>query len=51
MNVEEIMELICDRCHYPYIIEDQEHLDERCEACPIEAALKQLANGQQMAGK
>ncbi|MBR5889113.1 MAG: hypothetical protein IKY92_03635 [Akkermansia sp.] len=44
MDVEEIMEQVCDRCHYPYIIDDQEQLDERCEACPIEAMLKQLAN-------
>ena len=43
MNVEEIMEQICDRCHYPYI-ENQDHLDERCEACPIEAAVRRLAN-------
>lgn len=43
MDVEEIMELICDRCHYPYI-EAQAHLDERCEACPIEAAIRRLAN-------
>ena len=50
MNVEEIMEQICDRCHYPYI-EAQEWLDERCEACPIEAAIRRLANGQQTADK
>lgn len=50
MDVEEIMELICDRCHYPYI-EDQDNLDERCEACPIVAAIRQLANDRQMAGK
>lgn len=43
MTWEEIMEQVCDRCHYPYIIDDQEQLDERCEACPIEAALKRLA--------
>lgn len=43
MNVEEIMEQICERCHYPYI-EDQDHLDDRCEACPIEAAVRRLAN-------
>lgn len=50
MDAEEIMELICDRCHYPYI-EDQDHLDERCEACPIVAAIRRLANGQQITGK
>lgn len=43
MNVDEILELICDRCHYPYI-EAQEHLDELCEACPIVAALQSLTN-------
>lgn len=43
MGVDEIMEQICDRCHYPYI-EAQELLDERCEACPIEAAIRRLAN-------
>lgn len=43
MEVEQIMELICDSCHWPYV-EAQEHLDERCEACPIEAAIRRLAN-------
>jgi hypothetical protein len=43
MDVEQIMEQICDRCHYPYIINDQEQLDERCEARPIEAAIRRLA--------
>ena len=41
MNFDEIMELICDRCHYPYI-EAQEHLDELCEACPIAAMLQNI---------
>lgn len=43
MNVDEILELICDRCHYPYV-QDQEHLDELCEHCLIVAALQSLAN-------
>ena len=42
MNVEHIMELICDNCHWPYV-EAQEWLDERCEACPIVAAIRRLA--------
>jgi len=42
MNVEQIMEQICDNCHWPYV-EAQEWLEERCEACPIEAQLRRLA--------
>ena len=43
MNVDEILELICDRCHYPYT-ETQDQLDELFEACPIVAALQSLTN-------
>lgn len=42
MDVEQIMEQVCDRCHWPYV-ESQEDLEERCEACPIYDALKRLA--------
>lgn len=32
---DEQAELICDRCHYPYIIADQADLDAVCEQCPL----------------
>lgn len=39
--MEEIMELICDYCHWPYI-EDEEGLEGRCEECPIEKEIRKL---------
>ena len=43
MGVERIMEQVCELCHWPYIETDQEEMDARCAACPIEAQLRQLA--------
>ena len=48
-KIEALMELICDRCHYPYVEEDQEAMDATCEICPIEERIrefvKEAANG------
>lgn len=44
MEVEQIMEQICELCHWPYVETDQESMDDRCAACPIEAQLRRLAN-------
>ena len=33
---EKIMEAVCDLCHYPYALTDQEDLDEICARCPVE---------------
>lgn len=41
-EVEKIMETVCDRCHYPYVM-TQWMLAHTCENCPIEAAVRKLA--------
>lgn len=35
------MEAVCGLCHWPYVEEDQEALDERCERCPVERMLRE----------
>ena len=37
--MEEIMELICDNCHWPYVC-DEDELEERCAECAIEKTIK-----------
>lgn len=37
--VENIMELICDRCHYPWITTEEE-LEDYCAECEIERELR-----------
>ncbi len=41
-EIERIMERICDLCHHPYVVTDQEALDEICSACPVEAEIRAL---------
>lgn len=43
--IETIMEAVCDVCHWPYVATDQEALDKRCAACPIERLLKEVGGG------
>ena len=43
MDVEQIMEQICELCPWPYVETDQERMDDRCAACPIEEHLRRLA--------
>ena len=38
--VETIMELVCDCCHWPYV-ESEEGLEDRCEQCEVEKAIRQ----------
>ena len=40
--IETIMDAVCGLCHWPYIETDQEVLDERCAACPVERLLKEV---------
>lgn len=40
--IESIMEAVCSICHFPYVETDQEALDERCAACPVERVLKEV---------
>lgn len=44
MDAEQIMEQICELCHWPYVETDQETMDERCDACTVMAQLLRLAN-------
>ena len=39
MDFEEIMEQICDTCHWPYVC-DQDALEKHCEHCAVEATIK-----------
>lgn len=39
---EAIMEAVCSLCHYPYVETNQEALDVRCDACPVERLLKEV---------
>ena len=43
-QIEAIMTQICDNCRWPYLETDQERMTERCDACPIEAAIRSLMN-------
>lgn len=43
-EIEDVMTLICDNCCWPYLATDQERMTERCDACPIEAAIRSLIN-------
>lgn len=38
---EAIMELVCEVCHWPYVVTDQEKLDTLCDNCPVERMLKE----------
>lgn len=39
-KADELVSLVCDQlCHHPYVITDQEELDEKCESCPLVAHL------------
>ena len=40
-QLEHIMEKVCDCCHWPYVCGEEE-LEERCEECPVEAAIKRM---------
>lgn len=39
MDIEDIMEQICDTCHWPYVC-DEEELEERCAECAVEKTIK-----------
>ena len=40
-DIENIMELICDRCHYPWITTEEE-LEDYCAECEIEREIRRL---------
>lgn len=37
----EIMQCVCDTCHYPYIL-DEDALPAQCDACDIEKKIRGL---------
>lgn len=37
---EAIMCAVCELCHYPYVLEDQEDLDDMCLNCPVEKVVE-----------
>lgn len=37
---EDIMPVICEQfCKWPYLIEDQEEMDQRCDSCDLEKTI------------
>lgn len=45
MDFENVMELICDSCHWPYVC-DEDELEERCAECEIEKEIRKLVGGE-----
>lgn len=37
---EAIMYAVCELCHYPYVLTEQEALDDMCLNCPVEKAVE-----------
>ena len=37
---EAIMCAVCELCHYPYSLTDQDALDDMCIQCPVEKVLE-----------
>ena len=37
---EAIMCAVCELCHYPYALADQEDLDDKCLNCPVEKVVE-----------
>lgn len=45
ITIEDVMEIACALCHYPYKCKNQDTLDEICEACPLEGVIKRYKEG------
>ena len=45
VTIEDVMEIACAICHYPYKAGDQDELDEICAGCPMEDALRRFKIG------
>ena len=39
-----VMEYVCEMCHWPYVCEAGK-LDEKCENCPAECAIRAALEG------
>lgn len=40
--MEQAMSAVCDLCHLPYVMQEQDALDEACEACSVGKLLQEL---------
>lgn len=38
-RINEIMQAICDRCHFTFVLSEQSQLDAYCAACMIDAQI------------
>ena len=38
--METIMHAVCEQCNFPYTLENQEYLDDRCLNCPVEKVVE-----------
>lgn len=45
VTLDDVMEVACDICHYPYKLANQDDLDEVCESCPLEDLIKRYKEG------
>lgn len=45
VTLDDVMELACAICHYPYKAHTQDELDDICEGCPLEDAIRRYKEG------
>lgn len=50
IELDRICSEICDNCHRPYVIKDQEEMDDICAACRIPVDLANLVEKLEAAG-
>lgn len=50
-KTDDLMEHICDKCHFTFTAKNQDKLDEICEMCPMFEQLTELLNLQDVAGQ
>ena len=46
VTLDDVMELACGLCHYPYKAYSQDELDEICEGCPLEDVIRRYKEGE-----
>lgn len=44
-TIETVMTAVCSICHWPYAETDQEAMDNRCENCSVERAIRAALAG------
>lgn len=40
--VENVMEMVCEKCHSPYVEQMEEDLENKCDGCGIEREIRIL---------